>query len=261
MKVDPRILRRRLAVAEGHARSRVRRSLVMLMVMAAAGMVAWFVLSPHLSVAVVEVEGADEGDVGGILASQKVVEGRPMVAIRAGRVEEALLEDPWIRAASVKLVFPTRVQVNVREREEVAWLWLDGKWGLLADDGVLLEYASIPGSLGSIISIPVEDPGLGSQVADVAVLGALEFAGALPGGLEREVAVQLKDDELWGLVGDRPVRLGLPVKMAAKAVSLAMVINVLPEGLIDMTSPSRPAIRHSGTVQPTPISVNPNPQL
>lgn len=259
MKIDPRILRRRLAVAEDQALSRVRRSLMVLMGMGTIGVLAWLVVSPYMSVATVDVKGAVNGDVTGILAREKLVEGRPLVAVRVSQIEESLLEDPWIRSAAVKLVFPTRVEVNVNEREGVAWLWLGGHWGLLADDGVLLEHSNAPEPVRSIIAIPVGEVDIGSPVIDEAVLGALEFARALPQGLEEEIMVQMKEDELWGLVGDRPVRLGLPVHMAAKAVALVAVLGTAPEGLIDMTAPERPAIRVSDRVRATRNSdLNPN---
>ena len=251
MKIDPRILRRRLEVAEDQALSRARRSLLVLLVMGGVGIVAWLIVSPFMSVAVLEVNGAVNGDVTGILVREKLVEGRPLVALRVGQIEESLLEDPWIRSASVKLVFPTRVEVNVLEREGVAWLWLGGYWGLLSEDGVLLEHSSTPDPIRSIIAIPVGEMDIGSRVTDEAILGALEFAQALPLGLDEEIMVQMKKDELWGLVGDRPVRLGLPVHMAAKAVSLATVLGAAPEGLIDMTAPERPAIRVSEPVNNT----------
>ena len=255
MRIDPRILRRRLEVAEDEALARVRRSLMALLVMGGIGIVAWFVVSPYMSVATLEVQGAVNGDVEGILAREKLAVGRPLVAVRVDQIEKSLLADPWIKSASVKLVFPTRVEVNLSEREGVAWLWLGGRWGLLADDGVLLEYSDAPEPVRSIIAIPVDELSIGSAVTDEAVLGALEFARALPQDVDQEILVQLKDDELWGLVGDRPVRLGLPVHMAAKAVSLTAVIAAAPEGLIDMTAPERPALRTSEPVKGTPDPV------
>ncbi len=245
MKVDPRILRRQLAVAEEQALTRVRRSLVVLLVLAMMGMLTWFLLSPHMSVVTVEVTGVVNANVEEILARENVVNGRPLVAIRPGRIEESLLEDPWIRSASIKLVFPTRVEVTVLEREAVAWLWSEESWGLLADDGVLLSRSEVPEPSRSVIAIPAGALAVGDTVTDQSILGALEFAGSLPQGVGAETMVQVRGDELWGLVGEYPVRLGLPVQMAAKAISLVAVLETEPEGLIDMTAPKRPAIRRS----------------
>ena len=189
MRIDPRIIRRRLEVAEYEARRRVRRSLVLL---AGLGCVAWFFVSPLMSVRSVVVDGAHRAPVEEILSGEKVVEGRPLVAIRVGTVEEHLVADPWIESASVKVVFPTRVEVNVREREPVAWIRLDNRWGLLADDGVLVEYADSPVPVRSLIRIPVEDPGLGVGVENENVFGVLQFLDALPDALARRSVA--KDD-------------------------------------------------------------------
>ncbi len=55
--LDPRIARRRRQVAEHHARRRVRR-LVILWLGVVAGVVAWGLQSPFLSVRTIRVEGA-----------------------------------------------------------------------------------------------------------------------------------------------------------------------------------------------------------
>ena len=247
MRVDPRIVRRRLEVAEEQARSRVRRSLVMLATLAGVGCVVWFFVSPLMSVRTVVVDGARHSAVDEILSDAKVVEGRPMVAIRVGAIEEQLMADPWIESASVKVVFPTRVEVKVREREPIAWVRLDDRWGLLADDGILVDYADSPMPIRSQIRIPVEDPGLGVGVENENVFGALRFLEAVPDDLARRSVTRVVDEELWVLVGYRLVRLGLPVEMEAKAASLLAMINTVHEGVIDVTAPGRPAIRSLDT--------------
>lgn len=247
MRVDPRILRRRFEVAEEQARSSVRRSLVLLAVLAGVGCVAWLFVSPMMSVRTVVVDGASRSGVGDILTQDEVVEGRPMVAIRVGAIEEHLVADPWIESASVKVVFPTRVEVKVREREPVAWVQFDDRWGLLADDGILVDYADNPMPIRSLVRIPVEDPGLGAGVENENVSAVLQFLEVLPDDLARRSVVKVVDEELWVLVGYRVVRLGLPVEMEAKAASLIAMINYAHEGVIDVTAPSRPAIHSPDT--------------
>ena len=243
MRVDPRILRRRFEVAEEQARSSVRRSLVLLAVLAGVGCVAWFFVSPLMSVRTVVVDGAGRSAVDEILSEERVVEGRPMVAIRVGAIEEHLVADPWIESASVKVVFPTRVEVKIREREPVAWVRFDDRWGLLADEGILVDYADTPVPIRSQVRIPVEDPGLGAGVQNENVSAVLRFLDSLPADLARRSVVKVVDEELWVMVGYRLVRLGLPVEMEAKAVSLVAMIDTAHEGVIDVTAPSRPAIR------------------
>ena len=245
MKVDPRLLLRRQEVAEQRARSQVRRALVILMALVG---VAWFLTSPYMSVHSVVVDGATNAEVDEILARHQVVEGRPLVAIRVGSVEEGLAADPWIESAYVKLVFPTQVEVYVQERVAVAWVWLDGRWGLLADDGVLIQYADSPTPIRPLIRIPIDDPGIGVRMENESIFGALRFLDALPDDLARRSIVQVIDAELWVSVGFRVVRLGLPVEMDYKAAALVAVIDSAPDGVIDVTAPGRPAIRAWDTI-------------
>ena len=252
MKVDPRIVRRRLEVAEQQALSRVRRSLVLLVVLVGAGCVALFSVSSHMRVRSVTVEGATQPVVDEILAREKVVEGRPVIAIRAASLEDELEASPWIESASVKIVFPTEVEVHVQERVAVAWIRLDDRWGLLAGDGVVIDYAESPIPARSFIQVPVDDPGLGGMVRNQDVLGALRFLAALPEDLTGRSVVRVSDEELWASVSYRTVRLGRPVDMEAKAESLMAVIETDRDGVIDVTAPSRPAIRPSGTAAAEP---------
>ena len=220
------------------------------MALAGVGGIAWFLTSPYMSVNEVFLQGVSRSGVEEILARHQVVAGRPMVAIQVGSVEEGLVTDPWVASASVKLVFPTRVEVHVQERMAVAWMPFGGRWALLADDGVILEYSDNPTPSGSVIRIPADDPGLGSVVSVPTVSGALQFLSALPEELAKETTVRASGDELWVRVASRTVRLGMPVDIDSKAASLLAIIKLAPEGIIDVSAPGRPAIRTWDTIEP-----------
>ena len=215
----------------------------MLVIMACAGGMAWFLVSPFMSVDEVVIRGAVRVPVEDLLRRSSVVEGRPLVAIRAGTVEAELMQDPRIAAASVKLVFPTRVEVAVRERVDTAWIELGDRWAVLADDGVVLSYAPTPTTRLPQIRMAMEDPGPGVRIEAPEVGGALDFIAALPDHLAERSLFEASDGELWVWVGNRIVRLGLPGDMRAKAISLLTILDDAPVGLIDVTAPSRPAIR------------------
>lgn len=241
--VDPDIARRRSQVAEQQARSLLRRSLMVLAALGAAGGIAWLLNSPYLSIDEVAVTGASNSAVDEILVRHQVVEGRPLASVRAGAVEESLRADPWVVSASVKLVFPTRIEVYVKERSPLAWMPLEDSWALLAEDGVVVYYADSSGSARSGIRIESEDPGLGGEVDDDHVYGALRFLEGLPREMAGQSAVRVIEGELWARVENRAVRLGSPVDMDSKAESLRAVIGAAPEGVIDVTAPGRPAVR------------------
>lgn len=248
--MDPDIARRRSQVAEQKARSLLLRSLMILAALGAAGLIAWLLNSPYLSIEEVMVKGASNAAVEEVLARHQVVEGRPLAAIRVGSVEEGLAADPWVVSASVRLVFPTRIEVYVQERAPVAWMPMEGRWALLADDGVIVDYVDDPRPDGSVIHIAVEDPGLGGEVENEDVFGALRFLEALPDDLAAQSAVRMIGEEIWVNMGNRPVRLGTPIEMASKAESLHAVIGIAPDGVIDVTAPGRPAVSPWKAVKP-----------
>lgn len=254
MTIDPRISERRRTVAEERARFDVRRVIWFLVVLGSLGLGFWLVTSPMLSVQTISIFGATHADVGEVLTEQQVVEGRPLIAIRSGSVAEAIEEDPWVRSAGVELVFPSHVEVTVEERVAVAWVPTGARWGLIADDGVLVRYADEPSSEAAPVQIRAEDPGLGSGVSEPEILGAVTFLQALPSELAAITVVRLTDQEMWAWVGDRNVRLGRPIDMAAKASALTAIIDSAPPGVIDVIAPTRPAIwaDEEGSANPQP---------
>lgn len=242
MTIDPRLADRRRDVAEDRARRNVNRILRFLAVIAIVGGVTWLMLSPTFSVESVEVSGVQSSDTGAVLAANRVVLGRPLILIRTEAVEEELLGDPWVKEASVELEWPRRVVVTVSERSPLAWVETAGGWHRRAVDGVPLPGESLPDDTMGQIRLP----SVSSDDAAVAplVLGALEFIDTLPVALGSNAVVDERSGELWALVGGFEVRLGRPVEMADKALSLATLLQEpLVEGsVINMIAPTNPAV-------------------
>jgi hypothetical protein len=85
------------------------------------------------------------------------------------------------------------------------------------------------------------------------VLGALEFIDTLPVALGSTAVVDERSGELWALIGGFEVRLGRPVQMADKALSLATLLQEpLVEGsVINMIAPTNPAVVAPGSHEET----------
>ena len=247
--MDQRMSQRREEVAEDRARIDVRRAIWFIVLLASVGSVFWLATSSMLSVQEVRVFGATNAQVGDILTQQRVVEGRPLIAIRSGAVAQALEGDPWIRAAGVELVFPTYVEVTIEERVGVAWVPMGTGWGLVADDSVVVEYGSDPGAEGSVVQIRAEDPGLGEAVGEPEILGAVRFLMTLPVELAGQTTLRSADGDMWAWVADRNVRIGRPIEMEAKALALVAIIDSAPPGVIDVIAPSRPAVWSQAPVE------------
>ncbi|MEX1093975.1 MAG: FtsQ-type POTRA domain-containing protein [Acidimicrobiia bacterium] len=247
MTIDPRLADRRRDVAEDRARRNVNRILRFLAVLAVVGGVVWLLLSPTFSVESVGVSGVQASETNAVLAANKVVAGRPLILIRTETIETELLEDPWVKEASVSLDWPRGVIVAVSERSPVAWVETVNGWFRRAVDGIALPGESVPDDTMGQIRLPSvsADDAVGSPL----VLGALEFIDTLPVALGSNAVVDERSGELWALVGGFDVRLGRPVEMADKALSLATLLQEPLAGgsVINMIAPTNPAVVPPGT--------------
>ncbi|MDP9495355.1 MAG: FtsQ-type POTRA domain-containing protein [Actinomycetota bacterium] len=243
MSIDPRLKERRRVVAEDRARRKIGRLLRVILILVPFGVVAWFLLSPWLSVNEVATTGVTSSETHGILAEMGAVAGTPMILIQAGRVEEALLADPWVKSASVARDWPDRLLVQVEERVALAWVETGGGWAHHAVDGVPLPSAATPDDTMAWIHLP-EVP-LAEAESSRDVLGALEFVAALPHQIRVQTSILMRaNGELWGTVAGYEVRLGRAVEMDAKARSLTALLaqNPPPGSVLIMIAPAHPAV-------------------
>lgn len=242
MTIDPRLAERRKTVAEDHAKRNVSRLLRVLFGAAVLAALTWLAFSPWFSVSQVRTAGIQTSDANLILVEQNVVAGRPMVLIRSGVVETALESDPWIAEARVHLDWPRQVIVRVVERTPVAWVETAGGWTRRAIDGV-----AVPSALQPDRTLPwVHLPGLDDADATGAslVLGAVEFSAHLFEEFRSGTIVTVEEGDLWAMASGYRVRLGRPVEMKAKALSLgALLQESIPEGsTLILIAPTHPAI-------------------
>ncbi|MFQ5966148.1 MAG: cell division protein FtsQ/DivIB [Acidimicrobiia bacterium] len=243
LRMDPRLAERRKAVREQSARGSLRRLLWVLGAGALLGAALWLIQSPLLAVSQLVVHGATAGRAAPILEQENVGLGRPLLLVRPGRLEEALLSDPWISEAEVSLVLPDTVEIELRERQAGAWL-LAPSPVLLATDGVILEVGGGPQADGFVIRLDAEVGARGELHPDSRVLGALSFLTPLQGLVPGPISVTEQAGELWAEVGDIDVRLGRPTAMEAKASALVAILDGGVEGgsTIVLLAPTRPAV-------------------
>lgn len=246
MTIDPRLIERRKTVAEDKAHRSMRRLLRFLVLAVLVGALIWLALSPLLSVAQVRTAGIVSGDSHAVLAREGVVAGTPMILLRTGDIEDALEADPWVREAEVTLDWPNEVVVRVTERVPVLWVESREGWSWRAVDGV-----PVPGPAGPDNGSPrLFVPDLTEADLDNSQLieGAATFVDSLPGELSRGLTMTLEEGELWAETDGFPVRLGRPIEMQAKALSLtALLREKIPEGsTLILVAPANPAIAPPG---------------
>jgi cell division protein FtsQ len=254
MSIDPRIAARRREVIEGSARRsllRLARWLAVILVLIGLG---WLVQSEPFRVGTIETYGTQRAAVTEILAAEEVVVGRPMILVRASRLEEALLADPWVVEATVGLTFPDLVDVTLRERIPAAWVTDGVSRDLLSADGVVVPGDAVEDPLPIVRLDGLEPAEIGEVVDDPRVIGALTFLTSLdPLLATRGVLLERRGGELWFSVPGLDVRLGRPIEMAEKAAALsALLERGVPAGAeVNLIAPTRPAI---ATPEPDPTT-------
>ncbi|MBT8212646.1 MAG: FtsQ-type POTRA domain-containing protein [Acidimicrobiia bacterium] len=240
--IDRRIALRRHEVAEDHARSRLWLVLWGIVGAVLIGALVWAAQSPLLDVDQVEVSGVARSSTLETLAALDVEPGLPMVAVRSGSIAEAVASDPWVADATVRVVWPNRVEVRVSERVPVAVATVGGATWLMSTDGVVLAPAAGEALSSILVEVPV-DLEVGAAVED-GLAAAIVLAAALDPSLASTTAITVAPDGLSAVVGGYEVRLGPPVDLAEKArVVSALVAADPPEGsVIDVLAPSRPSV-------------------
>ncbi len=242
--MDHRIAERRQQVTEDRARGRLKWLIWGVLVVAAAAATVWLVNSPLLSIRTVTVTGAERTDPAAIAISLEAGPGTPTMSVNAGAVEVALLGDPWIAQADVIVSWPGTVEIHVVERLPVVAITIDGDAFQAAADGVLVEELSggaIPPLISTDLSVSAR---VGDQITDASTLGAIEFVEALPPALRRSTEVSVIGGAVGAEVDGIIILLGRPTDMAAKAATVAALIDTGIErgSRIDVTAPLRPAV-------------------
>ncbi len=243
MSIDPRLKERRRVVAEDRARHKVSRLLKLMVAIVIGGIVAWVLLSPWLSVSEVATTGVASSDTYRTLTEVGAVAGTPMIFVQPGKVEEALLADPFVASASVVREWPDRLIVRIEERTALAWVETADGWAHRAVDGAALPSADSPDDSMAWVQVPDLSGNDAERSRDV--LGGLEFVAGLPEALRVGTTIKLRvNGEFWGTVSGYEVRLGRGVEMGAKARSLtALLAESPPRGsILTLIAPAHPAV-------------------
>ena len=244
MSIDPRIAARRRDVIEGAARRSLVRFVKWLSAAALVVALGWFVQSPLFQVKTLTVFGAANSSAHAILAAEEVVEGRPLVLIRSGRLEEALRADPWISGATVGVVFPDSVEVVVSERVASAWITSGAVRLLVADDGTVLPGEGAGFDLPTVRLADLAEVPVGEVLPDTRARGAVTFLVTLDPAIAMRGEVSEVDGELWFDVPGMRVRLGRPIEMVEKAAALMALVErgVPANAVVHLIAPTRPAV-------------------
>lgn len=245
--IDERIAQRRADVRDEVRRGRLRRTVVLLVVLAVVAALVLVERSALVGLEEVLVTGTDRTSPDEIRDAAGLVLGTSTLRLRLREAEARVEALPLVRTATARRVDPLTVQVDVVERVPVAVARGGGQERLVDRDGVVL----VEGTLDGLprIQLPVVPPAVGQTAAALPALdNAMAAWRGLSGPLRAEVAVYEASgaDELDLLLVDGTrVRFGRAARVDEKVRALGAVLGDL-DGVtvevIDVRAPSAPVI-------------------
>lgn len=256
---DPRISRRRKAVAKSKRRRVIGSSLGIVMVGVAIWAAFW---SPLLHVRHVQVMGATNTEPGAVRAAVDLGRGDNLLLLSTGEIAAAVEALPWVKDADVHRRLPATVRIKIEERRPAlvvtvaAGSWTIDASGRVLDVGVT---EGLPTLTGAVVTRLVP----GDRVTEDEVRAGLQVWRSLPRKVKpavasvvaaspERVALALRDGTI--------VRYGGADRLAAKnEVLTALLARLAEEGrtaaYLDVSVPSTPAVGPApapSTPAPTP---------
>jgi cell division protein FtsQ len=249
--MDPRVAERRKTVSEDRARSRLKWILLLIALVATVLGSLWLVRSPVLSIRQVDVTGAQFSDPRAVVRALGMDIGTATIDIDSDVIARSILEDPWVASATVDVVWPGSIIIEVTERTPVAPVLAGGLWMLVASDGGVIKSILDPGSESALVAIDQGFLDPGDVISDPLTLGALEFIENLGNESRSGARIQSDGEGVTAEIAGHAVRLGRPVDMAKKARVLEALLEtgIEPGASIDLIAPLRPAVTN---LQPVP---------
>jgi hypothetical protein len=241
--MDPRIEARRRAVREQRARGSMSRFLLVLIIVALSGLVAWTLFrAPLFSIRHLEIDGVVRADPVPALAAAGVAVGRPMVTADLGAASDRLLSDPWIAQVAIEREWPDRITVDLVERIVAGSVECATATVAAAVDGTILPNADpLAEPVGRIVTPTLS---CDSLATDRGVTMALEFLAELPPRIARGITITAGVEGLVATTDRYVIRLGAADRGSEKALALVAVLNDPPEpgSVITLIAPNRPAV-------------------
>jgi len=261
VRTDPRISRRRKAVARSK-RKRVARTVVALLITGGAVWAAFW--SPLLDVRRVQVAGVHHSDPDDVRAAASLGSDDNLLLVSTGAIARAVEELPWVRDADVHRRLPGTVRIKITERDPALVLTVpSGTWTLDADGRVLAEGTAATG-LPSLSGTTVGGIAPGDQLETDEVAAALKVWRSLPRSITATVeSVLAPSAQRISLVltDATIVRYGGADHTRSKNEVLHVLLARLSaQGrratYVDVSVPTSPAVGPAPTITPTPTPLS-----
>jgi cell division protein FtsQ len=243
--VDPRLQARRVEVARGQGRRRLRwvvAAVVVVVVVVGAFAVTQ---SPALDVDQITLSGASRTEEAAARAASGIEVGSPMVALDAPAAERRIEALPWVERATVSRSWPGTVQVAVVQRTPVAVVG-SGTAAVTVDrDGQALGPAS-----DADLPVVSGDPVAAGEELAAAQRWVVATLADLPSELRSEVAAASATPTgiRLTLTDDIEVRWGDSSQPTAKADAVRVLLEQADRATIatiDVTVPRAATVTRS----------------
>lgn len=243
-----RFRKRRISIRRAAGRRRLRWFTVVGLAVVAVLVVLLLLTSPILSIRRVDVEGnvyTNPTALGEVISDLK---GEPILTADLNGAEVRLESIPWVDNVSVSRHLPSRILIQIVEREPIAFFRaVDGFNRVIDDEGRVLDV--IEGDPVDYAPIRGTGPNLSAgETVDQPFLGAAQLINALPVDLRARLiamSVSPSGEISMSLTNEVEVLFGRPDNFQAKLVG---VVNEIKKqgsnkyATIDVTS-GEPSVR------------------
>lgn len=251
----------------------VRRAAAVLAAVLEAGLLLWLLLGPATSVRNVDVHGAGHMTSAQVLRAAGLDQSSSVLAVDPSAEQQRLLDQTWIRAATVQPMLDGTVRIDISEWEPVAAYHAGptGSLFLMSDQAVLLGRTQAIGPLVNIQGPATSTPRVGDRPLDAQLLVALvNIQRSLPSLLGQQVAMFIVDQcgdltmvstRGWKVYFGRVLTPeefdSLRDKLAAlKAISGSVNYNSIDLDYVNVMNASEPAVGYHSK-EPVPPSPSP----
>jgi cell division protein FtsQ len=252
--VDPRMRSRRIGVRREAGRRRLRRTTLVLAVVAVAVGSLAAARSPVLDVDHVTVSGAHRTDVAAVVRAAGIERGDPMIGVAPGAAARRVERLPWVGRVQVVRAWPATVKIEVHERSPAAMIQVtDSRVALVDDDGRVLAIEPSGSEAEPADGGPVTLTGVDGRVAEgerlprdarAALAVALAARKRLPG-----VVASVSTELDAALVEGGTVRFGSADRIEDKLTAVETVLDQVDTGCLetlDVRVPGSPALTRNG---------------
>jgi cell division protein FtsQ len=250
-RTDPRISRRRKAVA----RSKRRRSITRVLVAAGLLFSVWLAFfSPLLAVREIRLSGATYTTAADVERIVGLDSSDNLLLLSTDEVTEAVLTLPWVKSADVERKLPGTVKLTVTEREPALTVALGEERYLVDRRGRVLAEGQTADDLPVLAGLEVESPEPGQRFSSTELKTALAAFSSMPRSLRRDVRAVFAPtvERITFQMSDGiQVRYGAAEEMNSKNEVLEVLLARLrAEGstasYVDVRVPEAPAVSPLG---------------